>query len=294
MLLCLDNCEHLIESCAQVCQRLLASSPGLRMIATSREPLRVAAETVWQVPPLPRSACPASLGWGGPGYLRRDHAVRRPGGGGQAGVQAHGCQPGPAVTAICRSLDGLPLAIELAATWVRALIGRADRRPGSADRFQVLNSADRTAPAGTARCGPRSTGAMTCFRLPSRILLRRLSVFADWPLEMAELVCARAADLDASGVLDVLTGARRTSHWSLPTTSGAARSGTGCSTRSASTRPSSLSRRARPVTCTCGSAGTRYPRPRTCPRSAWPECRRRGRSGSTRSTGSRRRTLTCG
>src|SRR5262249_57892306 len=52
LLLALDNCEHLIDACARVCQRLLASSPGLRLIATSREPLRVAAETVWQVHPL--------------------------------------------------------------------------------------------------------------------------------------------------------------------------------------------------------------------------------------------------
>src|SRR5258707_4284487 len=52
LLLALDNCEHLIESCARLCHRLLASSPGLRVLATSREPLRVAAETVWQVPPL--------------------------------------------------------------------------------------------------------------------------------------------------------------------------------------------------------------------------------------------------
>src|SRR5262249_28461163 len=52
LLLALDNCEHLIESAARVCQRLLASAPGLRLIATSREPLRVAAETVWQVQPL--------------------------------------------------------------------------------------------------------------------------------------------------------------------------------------------------------------------------------------------------
>ncbi len=52
LLLALDNCEHLIDSCARLCQRLLASSQGLRVLATSREPLRVAAETVWQVPPL--------------------------------------------------------------------------------------------------------------------------------------------------------------------------------------------------------------------------------------------------
>ena len=52
LLLALDNCEHLIDACARVCERLLASSPGLRLITTSREPLRVAAETVWQVQPL--------------------------------------------------------------------------------------------------------------------------------------------------------------------------------------------------------------------------------------------------
>src|SRR6185437_8470322 len=63
MLLCVDNCEHLIDACAHACQRLLASSAGLRVIATSREPLRVAAETVWQVPPLSRpSAGTAAIG----------------------------------------------------------------------------------------------------------------------------------------------------------------------------------------------------------------------------------------
>src|SRR5216683_1158343 len=52
LLLALDNCEHLIDTCARVCERLLASSPGLRLITTTREPLRVAAEAVWQVQPL--------------------------------------------------------------------------------------------------------------------------------------------------------------------------------------------------------------------------------------------------
>ena len=58
--LALDNCEHLVDACASLCQRLLASAPDLRVIATSREPLRVAAETVWQVPPL---ALPPLLYW---------------------------------------------------------------------------------------------------------------------------------------------------------------------------------------------------------------------------------------
>ncbi|MDR2985271.1 MAG: AAA family ATPase, partial [Nocardiopsaceae bacterium] len=52
MLIVLDNCEHVIDACARVCRRLLASSPWLRVLATSREPLRVAAETIWQVPPM--------------------------------------------------------------------------------------------------------------------------------------------------------------------------------------------------------------------------------------------------
>ena len=64
LLLALDNCEHLIDACARVCQCLLASAPGLRLLATSREPLRVAAETVWQVQPL--SVAPLAP----PAYLR--------------------------------------------------------------------------------------------------------------------------------------------------------------------------------------------------------------------------------
>src|SRR5450432_3611686 len=73
LLLVLDNCEHLIDAAARVCQRLLAGAPGLRIIATSREPLRVAAETVWQVPPLSvpsRGAAPDSE------ELRGSEAVR--------------------------------------------------------------------------------------------------------------------------------------------------------------------------------------------------------------------------
>ncbi len=74
MLLVLDNCEHVIDACAKICQRLLAASPGLRVIATSREPLRVAAETIWQVPPM---AMPANGGRLRMGRRRRDPATLR-------------------------------------------------------------------------------------------------------------------------------------------------------------------------------------------------------------------------
>ena len=79
LLLALDNCEHLIDACARVCQRLLASSPGLRVIATSREPLRVAAETVWQVPPLSVAPDGAAVAPEDALPVRGHPPVRRPG-----------------------------------------------------------------------------------------------------------------------------------------------------------------------------------------------------------------------
>ena len=112
----LDNCEHLIDACARVCQRLLASSPGLRLIATSREPLRVAAETVWQVHPL--SVAPAGAAMA-PGDALRYEAIRLFAA--RAAASLPGFAIGPAnsaaVAALCRALDGVPLAIELAAAW---------------------------------------------------------------------------------------------------------------------------------------------------------------------------------
>ncbi|HET9894855.1 MAG TPA: LuxR C-terminal-related transcriptional regulator [Streptosporangiaceae bacterium] len=206
MLICLDTCEHLIDSCAQVCHRLLASSPGLRMIATSREPLRVAAEIVWQVPPLSLSEPDSGLTTSDAVSLFADRAAA--------------AKPGftltkaniDAVIGICRSLDGLPLAIELAAAWVRALsVEQIATRLG--DRFRLLSSADRTAPARHRTLRAAIDWSHDLLSPAERILLRRLSVFADWPLEMAEAVCSDAGagpgggdELPAADVLDVLTG----------------------------------------------------------------------------------------
>ena len=221
MLLCVDNCEHLIEACAQACQRLLASSAGLRVIATSREPLRVAAETIWQVPPL--SLQPATdTGFASPAGehagLHDEHAAYP----GRADAlrlfadRAAAAKPGfvlgpaniAAVTEICRSLDGLPLAIELAAAWVRALtVEQIAARLG--DRFKLLNSADRTVPPRHRTLRDAIDWSHDLLSAREKILLRRLSVFADWPLEMAEEVCAQATpadDIAASEILDLITG----------------------------------------------------------------------------------------
>jgi predicted ATPase/DNA-binding CsgD family transcriptional regulator len=232
LLLCLDTCEHLIEACAQICQRLLASAPGLRVIATSREPLRVAAEMVWQVPPLslPSAARPArSVSQPvRPEPVADSDALKL------FADRAAAAKPGFTltganlawVTRICRALDGLPLAIELAAAWVRVLT--VEQIAGRlADRFQLLSSGDRTAPERHRTLRAAIDWSHDLLSPPERILLRRLSVFADWSLEMAEQVCARSGarpaepgsadaaaplpgdrqdDLAGASVLDLLTG----------------------------------------------------------------------------------------
>jgi predicted ATPase/DNA-binding CsgD family transcriptional regulator len=201
MLLALDNCEHLIDACARLCQRLLASSAGLRIIVTSREPLRVAAEAVWQVqplslPPPDAVADPAVVGGYESVRLFTDRAVA-----------AHpGFDLGPAnagsIAAICRALDGVPLAIELAAAWVRALSAEqiAERLT---DRFQLLTTGDRTAPARQRTLRATIDWSHDLLAAPEQVLLRRLAVFSGCSLEMAEQVCADE-DLPAAAVLDLI------------------------------------------------------------------------------------------
>jgi predicted ATPase/DNA-binding CsgD family transcriptional regulator len=199
MMLLLDNCEHLIGACAQLCQQLLASSPGLRVLSTSREPLRVAAETVYQVPPLPvaPAAEPAS-------EACRYEAIALFAD--RAGAALPGFAIGPgnaaAAAALCRALDGMPLAIELAAVWVRTLSLEqiTDRL---ADRFSLLTGGDRTAPARQRTLRATIDWSHDLLTPAEQVLLRRLSVFAGWSLEMAEEICA-GPDLPAGGVLDLL------------------------------------------------------------------------------------------
>jgi predicted ATPase/DNA-binding NarL/FixJ family response regulator len=198
LLLALDNCEHLIDSCARLCHRLLASSQGLRVLATSREPLRVAAETVWQVPPLslPEPGQAEELG--------RYEAIRLFCDRAAASLPGFTLGPAnwPAVAALCRSLDGVPLAIELAAAWVRVLsveqiVDRLD------DRFRLLTSGDRTAPPRQRTLRAAIDWSHDLLGEQEQVLLRRLSVFAGWSLEMAEQICS-GDDLPASDVLDLL------------------------------------------------------------------------------------------
>src|SRR5215831_6293271 len=201
LLLALDNCEHLIDACARVGQRLLAGSPGLRLITTSREPLHVAAETVWQVQPL--SVAPDGA-VADPDDAYRYEAIRLFAARAAAALPAFTIGPAnaAAVAALCRALDGLPLAIELAAAWVRALSVEqiAERL---ADRFTLLTTGSRTAPPRQRTLGATMDWSHELLTTSEQVLLRRLSVFVGWSLEMAEQVCSDD-DLPAPEVLGLL------------------------------------------------------------------------------------------
>jgi predicted ATPase/DNA-binding CsgD family transcriptional regulator len=190
-LIMLDNCEHLVDACAALCQRLLASCPELRVVATSQEPLRIPQESVWQVAPLavpppdaPRDA--AQLAGFEAAQLFADRAAAaRPG----FAISARNAM---AVADICRALDGVPLAIELAAARVSVLSAeQIAARLG--DRFTLLGSGDRTAPPRQRTLRATIDWSHDLLSAPEQVLLRRLSVFSGWSLDMAEQVCADGA-----------------------------------------------------------------------------------------------------
>ena len=199
MLLILDTCEHQVSDCATLVQLLLARCPWLRIIATSREPLRVRGETVWRVPPLDLPP-DGALGT----ELAAHEAVRL------FAARAAGARPGftltqdntASVARLCRTLDGIPLGIELSAARVRALSVEqiADRLR---DRFQLLNSGDRTAPLRQQTLRATVDWSYELLDEQEQMLLRRLAVFSGWNLDMAEQVCSDEA-IAADAVLGLL------------------------------------------------------------------------------------------
>ena len=199
MLLILDTCEHQVSDCATLVQLLLARCPWLRIIATSREPLRVRGETVWRVPPL--ELPPDGLA---DAELAAHEAVRL------FATRAAGARPGftltedntASVARLCRTLDGIPLGIELSAARVRALSVEqiADRLR---DRFQLLDSGDRTAPLRQQTLRATVDWSYELLDGPEQVLLRRLAVFSGWNLDMAEQVCSDDA-IPADTVLGLL------------------------------------------------------------------------------------------
>ena len=203
LLLLLDNCEHLIEVCAEMAEAVLMSCPHVAILATSREPLRITGEVVWSVPPLPfpeEAGEPLS-----PEGLSQYAAV-------QLFVErAAAVRPGfvvtsdnvPAVAQICWRLDGIPLAIELAAARARALSAHEIARHLD-DRFHVLTRGHRDAPPRHQTLRAAVDWSHELMSERERALFRRLSVFAGWfSLEAAEAI-AGGASVDPGEVLDIL------------------------------------------------------------------------------------------
>ncbi|WP_232660297.1 BTAD domain-containing putative transcriptional regulator [Pseudonocardia sp. TRM90224] len=185
MLLVLDNCEHVIESAAALAHRLLGECPRLRILATSREPLGITGEALWSVEPLALPAAVALL-------TDRAAVVRR---GFAADEQT--------MARVCRALDGVPLAIELAAARLRTMSidQLADRL---ADRFRVLTGGSRTALPRHRTLRAMVDWSWELLTDAERVVLRRLSVFAGGAsLAAAERVCAGDLVSDHE-VLDLL------------------------------------------------------------------------------------------
>ena len=201
LLLILDNCEHLLGACAALAARLLETSPNLRLLSTSRQALGLTGETVWRVPSLAVPDETESLD-----AVARADAVRLFVERAVSGAPGFALTPqtSPAVAQICRRLDGIPLAIELAAARARMLspeqiAARLD------DRFHLLTQGSRAALPRQQTLRAAVDWSYDLLSEPERRLLARLSVFAGgWTLEAAEAICP-GNGLEAPDVLDVLT-----------------------------------------------------------------------------------------
>lgn len=203
MLIVLDNCEHLILACAELARDLLQASPHLKILASSREPLRIAGETNYAMPAL---AVPDPHEVVATESLMQFEAVHL------FVERAVAAQPtfrvtdrnAPAVVEICRHLDGIPLAIELAAARLRTLsVERIAER--LSDRFHLLTVGLTTALPRQQTLRALIDWSHDLLTDRERTLLRRLSVFAGgWTLEAAEAVGA-GGDLGEPDVLDLLS-----------------------------------------------------------------------------------------
>jgi len=189
ILLILDNCEHLLQGCAELARSLLQAGRAAKLIASSREPLRVAGETTYAVPALPQSEAERL-------FVERARAAK-------PDFRADGSAA--ALAGVCRRLDGIPLAIELAAARVRtlpveAIAARLD------DRFRLLTSGDRTALPRQQTLRALIDWSYELLSEDERAVFQRLAVFAGgWTMEAAEAVCS-SGDVEKAAVLDHLSG----------------------------------------------------------------------------------------
>jgi predicted ATPase len=174
-MLVLDTCEHLIDATATVAVRMVQACPKLMLLSTSREALNVPGEVTWQVPPM-RVEEAMQL------FMERARTVRPD--------FELGKGEDALLVQLCQQLDGLPLAIELAASRLRLLsleqiAARLD------DRFGLLTSSNRLAPLKQQTLRTMMDWSYDLLSDNERMMLRRLSIFtADWTIDLAEAICA--------------------------------------------------------------------------------------------------------
>ena len=202
LLLVLDNCEHLLAACARLGEALLRTCPQVQILATSRAPLGLAGETRWRVP---------SLSVAVPDRVASLEAVARSEAGQLFLARARAAQPSfaltadnaAAVAAVCTRLDGIPLALELAAARLSAL-GVADLATHLDQRFRLLTGGSRTALPRQQTLQATMEWSYTLLTPQEQLLFARFSVFAGgWSLDGAKAACAGEAIM-AEEVLDLL------------------------------------------------------------------------------------------
>ena len=190
MLVVLDNCEHLLDASAALCVSVLGAAPRLTVLATSREPLGVTGEATWRVPSLSLADEAIELFTDRARRARPDFRVTD--------------DNAARITEICRRLDGMPLAIELAAARVRAL-SLAEIVDSLHDRFRLLTGGARTAVRRQQTLRASVDWSHALLTQPERVLFRRLAVFVGgFDLDAAQAV-AGDDEVERYQVLDQLT-----------------------------------------------------------------------------------------
>ena len=197
LLLILDNCEHLVQACAELAEALLRGCPDLRILATSLEPLQASAEVIWRVPslsapdPAQMPPLPEVLDYEAVQLFVERAAATRPG-------FTLAPEDLAVIVQVCHRLDGIPLALELAASCLHGL-SLHEIAAHLDDRFRLLTSGRRTALPRHQTLRATLDWSYGLLSEPERVLLRRLSVFAGgWTAEAAEAVCADPTCADAA------------------------------------------------------------------------------------------------
>ena len=208
LLLVLDNCEHLIEACAQVVDHMLRNCPRLTVLISSRESLGIAGEVAYRVPPL---SLPARQSRPDMSQMIQSESVQLFMDRAQSVKTQFSLtlQNAPAIVQICRRLDGIPLAIELAVARlnifsVEQIASRLD------DRFRLLTGGSRTALPRQQTLQALIDWSYDLLSEKEKVLLRRLAVFSGgWSFETAEAICAGAPDqgesIEPNEVMDLLS-----------------------------------------------------------------------------------------